>query len=103
MCDFTYFSAALSGCMCWPAIQLETRFWSAFDGQAHRLRTATAGEPLFTNFELNTFSSGYEEYAHRKSARGAFTVPSSWQLLLRAGSLTSTRSNSVFRYSGVHQ
>jgi hypothetical protein len=36
-------------------------FWSAFDGHAHRLRTATAGEPLETNFLLNTFSNGYVE------------------------------------------
>ena len=39
-------------------------FWSLFDGHAKRLSTATAGEPLFANFVLNTFSSGYDEYAH---------------------------------------
>src|SRR4051812_13451452 len=103
MCDFTYFSAAFCGSMCWPAIQLETMFWSLFDGHAHRLRTETAGEPLVANFVLNTFSSGYEEYAHLKSAIDALTLPSSWQVLNRGGSLTSTRSSAAFRYSGVHQ
>src|SRR5437764_15142431 len=100
MWDFTYFSAALSGAMCCPASQLETMFWSELDGHAHRLRTATAGEPLFVNFVLRTFSSGYDEYAQRNADSGAFTVPSSWQFLPRAGSLTSTRSRDEFRYSG---
>ena len=58
MCDFTYFSAAFAGSMCWPAIHSDTVFWSVFYGQANRFKTATAGDPLFTNFVLYTFSSG---------------------------------------------
>jgi hypothetical protein len=69
----------------------------------NRLRTATAGEPLFTNFALKSLLMTVLSYAHLYCATLPPDFESSLQLLNRAGSCTSESWYCLLRYCGVYQ